>query len=230
MTFFMMQLRNSERKNHGQRYSNDEKSMLLALYRHGAKSYRFLSGLFSLPSKRTLNRHSALLQFKTGINRELFAFIKSKASQLNELDKHCTICWDEMALTNHLNFCETTDVMDGFIDVGEIQIPEFATHALVFMIRGINQAYKQPVAYFFVDSIDSRQLSELITLVISEVCKSGIRIAMYSPIVLVLIFFVIVVSCFVLNYLFSKDSLGNGCSGIPDTQNTLTNLVLRAKL
>lgn len=188
MTFFMMQLRNSERKNHGQRYSKEEKSMLLALYRHGAKSYRFLSGLFSLPSKRTLNRHSALLQFKTGINRKLFEFIKSKASQLNELDKYCTICWDEMALTNHLNFCETIDAMDGFIDLGDIRIPEFATHALVFMIRGINQAFKQPVAYFFVGSIDSRQLSELIKLVISEVLKAGIRIAICAPIVFVFVF------------------------------------------
>lgn len=96
---------------------------------------RFLSKLFCLPSKRTLCRHSALLQFKTGINPKLFKFIKSKASQLDNLDKICTVGWDEMVLTQ-INFCDSNDAMDGFVDYGDIQIPEFATHALVFMIRG----------------------------------------------------------------------------------------------
>lgn len=135
-----MQLRNSERKNHGQRYTKEEKYMLLAVYKHGAKCYRFISQLFSLPSKRTLNRHSALLQFKTGINPKLFQFIRSKASQMDNLDKYCTLSWDEMAVTTHLNFSDAHDAMDGFVDFGEVQIPEFATHALVFMIRGVSLA------------------------------------------------------------------------------------------
>lgn len=194
MNFFMMQLRNSDRKNHGQRYSNEEKCMLLALYKHGAKSYNFLSDLFALPSKRTLQRHSALLQFKTGINPKLFQFIKSKASKLDILDKYCTLSWDEMALTTHINFCDTKDAMDGFVDLGTIQIPEFATHALVFMIRGVNQAYKQPVAYFFTGKTNSNQLAELIKLVICEVLKTGIFFAMSTLHVITLSN---VLSCFV---------------------------------
>lgn len=171
----MMQLRNSDRKNHGQRYSNEEKSLLLSLYRHGPKSYRFLASLFALPSKRTLNRHSAVLQFKSGINPKLFQFIKSKASEMSDLDKLCTIAWDEVAVSANLNFCETKDCMDGFVDLGDdVPIPEFATHALVFMIRGITQAYKQPVAYFFTSNLDSDQLSKLVKLVIQEVFKAGI--------------------------------------------------------
>lgn len=174
MTFFTMQLRNTGRKNHGQRYTKEEKSMLLAVYKHGARCYRFISKLFCLPSKRTLNRHSALLQFKTGIDPKIFQFIKSKASQMDDLDKYCTICWDEIALTTFLNYCDTNDAMDGFVDYGNVTIPEFATHALVFMIRGINLAYKQPVAYFFTNNLNSFELSELIKLVICEVLNSGI--------------------------------------------------------
>lgn len=173
MTFLTMQLRNSGRKNHGQRYTKEEKCMLLAVYKHGARCYRFISHLFSLPSKRTLNRHSALLQFKAGVNPKLFEFIKLKASQMDDLDKYCTICWDEMAITPHLNFCDVNDAMDGFVDFGNLTIPEFSTHVLVFMIRGVNLAYKQPVTYFFTDNLSSYELAELIKLVIGEVFNSG---------------------------------------------------------
>lgn len=173
MTFLTMQLRNSGRKNHGQSYTKEEKCMLLAIYKHGPKSYRFLSQLFSLPSKRTLNRHSALFQLKAGLNPKLFQFIKLKAAQMDDLDKYCTMSWDEMALTKHINFCDATDAMDGFVDFGNITIPEFATHALVFMIRGVNLAYKQPVSYFFTNDLDGDELAELVKLVVTEVFNSG---------------------------------------------------------
>lgn len=174
MTFFTMQLRNSGRKNHGQRYTKEEKCMLLAVYKHGGKFYRFISHLFSLPSKRTLNRHSALLQFKAGVNPKLFEFIKLKALEMDDLDKYCTLSWDEMAVTPHLNFSDVNDAMDGFVDFGNVTVPEFATHALVFMIRGVKLAYKQPVTYFFTNNhLDSNELAELVKLVISEVFNSG---------------------------------------------------------
>lgn len=180
MTFFIMQLRNSGRKNHGQRYTKEEKCMILSIYKRGPRCYRFLSQLFSLPSKRTLNRHSALLQFKAGINPKLFQFIKSKASQMDILDKYCTIGWDEMAVTTHLNFSEAHDAMDGFVDFADEAIPEFATHALVFMIRGVNLAYKQPVAYFFTENLGAKELSELISMVICEVLNTGITLVILT--------------------------------------------------
>lgn len=173
MTFFTMQLKNSGRKNHGQRYTMEEKCMILSIYKHGARFYRFMSHLFSLPSKRTLNRHSALLQFKAGVNPKLFQFIKLKASQMDSLDKYCTISWDEMAITKHINFCDANDAMDGFSDFGDVTIPEFATHALVFMIRGVNLAYKQPVAYFFTTDMKADQLAEVVKMVITEVLATG---------------------------------------------------------
>lgn len=147
--------------------------MLLSIYKHGPRCYRFLSQLFSLPSKRTLNRHSALLQFNTGINPKIFDFIKAKASEMDDLDKYCTLSWDEMALTKHLNFCNVKDALDGFVDFGHSRIPEFATHALVFMIRGVNKAYKQPVAYFFTKDLDAIELSQLVRLVTGKVFDAG---------------------------------------------------------
>lgn len=92
---------------------------------------------------------------------------------MDDLDKYCTMSWDEMALTKHINFCDANDAMDGFVDFGNITIPEFATHALVFMIRGVNLAYKQPVSYFFTNDLDGAELAELVKLVVTEVFNSG---------------------------------------------------------
>lgn len=92
---------------------------------------------------------------------------------MDDLDKHCSLSWDEMALTKHLNFCSVKDSLDGFVDLGHAKIPDFAAHALVFMIRGINKAYKQPVAYFFTKDLDAIELSQLIRLVTRKILDTG---------------------------------------------------------
>lgn len=179
MTFFEMQLRNVGKKNHGQRYTNAEKSMMLAIYKRGPRAYRYLSLLFGLPNRWTLCRHSAQVKFDTGINTKLFDLLKSTASKLSDLDRLCTIGWDEMALTHHLSYCDSEDFIDGFVDFGNTQIPDFATHSLTFMIRGVNRAYKQPVAYFFCQNINAIELAEVITLVIRAVSETGMSTVFY---------------------------------------------------
>lgn len=164
-----VQLRNIGKRNHGQRYTHEEKCLMLAIYKRGPRVYRYISMLFGLPSRRTLCRHSALLKFGTGINVKLFELLKSTASKLQPLDKICTIGWDEMSLTHHLSLCTSEDYIDGFVDFGDVRIPEFATHSLTFMIRGVNVAFKQPVAYFYTQNLNGLQLAELVTLVIRAV-------------------------------------------------------------
>lgn len=173
MTFLTMQLRNAGKKNHGQRYTREEKVMMLAIYKRGPRAYGYLSLLFGLPSRRTLCRQSAELKFETGINTKLFGLIKLRASELGHLDRYCTIGWDETALTHHLTYCDIADYVDGFVDLGDVRIPDFATHSLTFMIRGINRAYKQPVAYFFTQSMTALDLTHIIVNVIRAVHGTG---------------------------------------------------------
>lgn len=174
MTFMELQLRNIGKRNHGQRYTKEQKTMMLAIYKRGPRVYRYVALLFGLPSRRTLCRHSALLKFGTGINTKLFELLKSTASKLGPLDKICTLGWDEMALTHHLTYCTSEDYIDGFVDFGEERIPDFATHSLTFMIRGVNRAFKQPVAYFYSQNLNGLKLAELIKLVIRAVQDAGI--------------------------------------------------------
>lgn len=175
MMFFELQLQNIGKKNHGQRYTREQKCMMLAIYKRGPRAYRYMAMLFRLPSLRTLCRHSARLKFDTGINAKLFDLLKSTALKLSPEEKLCTIGWDEMSLTHHLQYNPSGDYIDGFVDFGEVRIPDFATHSLTFMIRGIKKAFKQPVAYFYTQNLSGLELAELIKLVIRAVFETGIR-------------------------------------------------------
>lgn len=181
MEFLKMQINNSGKRNHGQRYTPEQKSLSLAIYKQSPKTYRFLQKLFTLPSKKTLARHSAYLRFESGINPKLFEFIKDKVQDLLEKDTYCTVAWDEVALMAHLDYCPTMDVIDGFEELLNVRRPNFATHALTFMIRGINTPFKQPIAYFFTDGLKGYELCELIQLVINAVLDTGIK-CFYTPV------------------------------------------------
>lgn len=173
MEFFKMQLRNSGKKNRGQRYTLEQKSLSLSLYKHGPKSYRFMQKIFSLPSKRTLQRHNAYLHFEAGIDDDMLEFIKEKVKDLPDIEKYCILSWDEQSVKALLEYNHNNDEIEGFVDLGHIRRPTFATHSLAFMVRGINSGFKQSVAFFYTDNLKSFELAEIIRLVTEAVLDTG---------------------------------------------------------
>lgn len=171
--FIKMQIRNAGKKSRGNRYTFEDKCMAFGIYKQSPKGYRFLSRLFNLPSKQTLYRHAAKIRFETGINENLMKYITDAVAKLKERDKIVTIAFDEMSLTNHLDYSNVCDYIDGFEDLGNKRTSKFSSHALVFMIRGVNRAFKQPIAYFCTADLKSDELAELIRSVIEAVMDTG---------------------------------------------------------
>lgn len=168
-----MQLRNCGRSKHGRRYEPEEKSLCLAMYKQGPKSYRFKEKWCALPTNRTLGRYSANLIFKSGVDRKMLEAVKSIVKDWPERDKYCSIIWDEVSLKEHLEYCHSQDYIEGFVDMNQSKIPSFATHALTFMVRGLNVPYKQAMEYFYTNGIKAFELVELVKLVLAEVLKTG---------------------------------------------------------
>lgn len=173
LAFFGMQLKNCDKKNHGQRYTTEQKTLCLGLYKHSPKNYRFMRTIFILPCKKTLGRHCARLLFNSGIDLKFFEMLKEKVTTMADIDKYCTIGWDETALKPHLDYSPSRDVIDGFVEMENERRPLFATHSLNFMVRGINMNYKQPVCHYYVEGLKSYELAELIKLVIGAVLDTG---------------------------------------------------------
>ncbi|KAK9686620.1 Transposase protein [Popillia japonica] len=62
-----------------------------------------------------------------------------------------------MALNPHIEYSTTLDIVEGFADDGNVRKHEIATHVMVFMIRGVFSAWRQPVAYSFCKSTTSAE-------------------------------------------------------------------------
>ncbi|XP_037024116.1 uncharacterized protein LOC119066004 [Bradysia coprophila] len=88
--FFKMQLKNCGRSNHGRRYTDRQKSLCLAMYKKGPKSYRFNATWSCLPTKRTLGRYSAGLIFQSEVDTKALAAIKNIIADWPRKDKFCT--------------------------------------------------------------------------------------------------------------------------------------------
>lgn len=174
MIFLNLVLKNSGRNKKGRNFSFEEKCLSLAIYKQSPKSYRFLLKLLPLPSRQTLNKHAALIRFEAGINQNLLNFVKKCVKNFSENDKLCTVIWDEISIHSHLDFLTTKGYIDGFVDLGDKRLNEFATHILVFMVRGINKPFKQPITYFVVESrMKAGVLAKLIQLSIEAILSTG---------------------------------------------------------
>lgn len=173
LEFVKMQITNCRRPKHGRRYSPQQKSMCLAFYKQGPKLYRFQETAFILPTKRTLGRHSANLLFKSGVDFKVLDAVKNAIEDWPESDKYCVISWDEVSLKEHLDYCHTRDAIDGFVELANSRQPKFATHALTFMVRGINVSFKQSIGYFCTNGLCSIELVELVKLMIVAASNTG---------------------------------------------------------
>jgi hypothetical protein len=54
-----------------------------------------------------------------------------------------------MSIRENVRFNQKLDRIEGFEDYGTERTSRIANHALLFMIRGVNQKWKQPVSYNF---------------------------------------------------------------------------------
>lgn len=144
------------------------------MYKSGPRSYRFNHDRIMItPTLSTLCRHSAKLMFRARISPELFSFIKDKVKNWTEEDKICTLEFDETALKARLDYNTTMDEIDGFVELAGIRRPEFATHSLTFMVRGMKVPFKQPVAFYYTHGLKSSELIELLMLVPKAVLATG---------------------------------------------------------
>jgi hypothetical protein len=143
-------VRNSRQKPKGRRWTFEDKVLALALMKRSPKSYILLQTLFPLPSRRTLQSLLNTVHFKTGINAHVFGALIHSVQKMSGKDRYCTVMFDEMSIRENVRFNQKSDCIEGFEDFGSLgRTFKIANHALVFMVRGLRQKWKQPVAYYF---------------------------------------------------------------------------------
>jgi len=79
-----------------------------------------------------------------------------KSASWSESAKLVAVVIDEMTLNGGLSYGKGRDLIEGFIPAGK----QLANHALVYMVRGLTEKWKQAVGYF----LSSGPISTLRTL------------------------------------------------------------------
>lgn len=144
-------VKNHQRVPSGRRWALLDKSLAMNIYHRSSSAYRALSRLLDLPSVSTLRRSISGIANQPGFCPILLKSLKAATRKMNEQDKMCILCFDEMNIKSGLRYNQKYDIIMGYEDFGSISNSsrKFATHALVFMIRDIYKQWKQIIGYFF---------------------------------------------------------------------------------
>ncbi|XP_014470169.1 PREDICTED: uncharacterized protein LOC106742071 isoform X2 [Dinoponera quadriceps] len=161
-------------------FTLDEKIAALSIMKQFSKCYECLTQVFDLPSTHTLrsilqkiNIHPGPINF---INRRL----KEQVKVMKQKDKLCLLMWDEILLQPHLDYDAKKKHIVGFEDFGGRRNARFADHAMVFMVRGIQNGWKFPLAYYLCDGATQiDQLAKSIKTISKIIIDSGLYLVAF---------------------------------------------------
>lgn len=164
----------------GHPWTKDEQQLALNMYHKSPALYLFLREQlkFVLPSKSTIEAWLRLAHLTTGTNTELFKKLRFKVESMLESEKQCVLLFDEMSLKKGVEYNARQDIVEGFEDLGHLsRSGNFATHALVFMVRGLLQNWKIPVSYYLIGgSVKHQPLTELLLKNIQALQGIGLKV------------------------------------------------------
>ncbi|XP_054917754.2 uncharacterized protein [Dermacentor andersoni] len=162
----------SRNNNHGNSWSAQTvKQGLKIKFACGTTGYETLRKIgYPLPSSRTLARRIQGLKFLPGILHEVIDVMRSKAEGMEDVEKDCVLFLDEMEIAPGFELDRGEDVL-----LGGTTLPskpeEPANHALVFMLGGVNQRWKQVIAYEFTGRHVDGSVLKAYVLEIVQICS-----------------------------------------------------------
>ena len=147
LNFVMSQVRSALRKTKGRRWTYKDKALALSLLHSSPKTYRLLQRVFDLPSVKTLKLAMNKIGVQPGFNEKILEALEKKVSGLPDSSKIVVLAVDEVSIKEGITYDSGQDLIEGFA-VNVKKTKELANHAIVFMIRGIVEQWKQAVGYF----------------------------------------------------------------------------------
>lgn len=133
-----------------------------------------------LPAPSTLRSWYSNTNGSPGFTQEAIDILKKRSDAAGEEKIYATLMMDEMAIRKQLEWSHSEKKFVGYIDCGTV-IPEpenmpLAKEALVYLLTGINQRWKIPVAYFYIDGLTSQERAEITLQVLRFVATSGVEV------------------------------------------------------
>ena len=142
----------------------------------GKRAYRNLHSLLDLPSEKTILRLLKNYNITSGINPLLVSMVKHKF-KLSNRNKYCFILMDEMAIRKGFAYNKNLDKITGLANSSNNSSLRPATSALVIMLRGIVEKWKQPIGYYLTEGVaPTPLLKELLQDAIQKAEMEGFEV------------------------------------------------------
>lgn len=156
---------------HEKTFNEEVRSFCLTLHYYSPRAYNYLRSKFenNLPSISAIRNWYASVHASPGFENDSFGILAEKAKKMKEENKRLygVLVIDGMAIRQHAQWNESKKKFDGFVDMGDKVTGDGVLHlakeALVFLISGVEETFKIPLAYFLTNSLDTVQQSYLLT-------------------------------------------------------------------
>lgn len=170
-------LRNGKKK--GIPYSEVIRMFCFKLHFFSPKAYDFVRSQFNdnLPHASTIQAwyRNSNLDSDAGISQTSLQILIKEAEKMktNGQQLLCSLCFDEMAIRKHKQWCNKSNRFIGTVSYGKND-SEIANNALVFLINGLNAYIQVPVAYYFITSLTAEQRQQVLLTILCEFSKHEI--------------------------------------------------------
>ncbi|KAH7985377.1 hypothetical protein HPB49_026457 [Dermacentor silvarum] len=108
-----------------------------------SKGYNFVKeNIVPLPAAKTLQKHTEHIKIRPGILDEVFVALKEKVATMAPNERHACVLIDKMQISPGLDYDSSIGIIIGQPTIGlsnPAMKDELASHALVFMLGGLNK-------------------------------------------------------------------------------------------
>lgn len=160
------------------------RSFSVTMHMKSPSAYSFLRRKFNsnLPHESTIRKWYANCgsNGQPGIQKECLNTLRNLINEFTARNEVlcCSLAFDEIALKQVVQWCHTSKTFLGYISYGSengLQ-RKIATHAIVFLLSGINSKFSIPIAYQFITGLNTNEKMELVKAVLTELTSNGVRV------------------------------------------------------
>lgn len=172
--------------------SSELRKFATTLHFYSPKAYSYVRRVFNntLPHPRTIIRWYESVNGEPGINKEALGILKDKSAEMEHAGKRLLGCliMDEMAIRQQVVWNEHTKQLEGVVhhhtDRGaqkpSIEQTAVAKEALVFMVTGIQESWKIPVAYFLINGMSADEKKNVTRTIPTSLHDAGVKIIAFT--------------------------------------------------
>lgn len=131
------------------KWSQKEKQLAIKYYYLSPTLYKhMLKTGFYLPSAQTIIKWHSALRIETGFSDIIADVLKEKFQELDKLNCKSILMMDEMRAKTEVDYNSRDDFIYGFVDLSSLgRKNNISSSAIFFMLRGLNQNWKQTISY-----------------------------------------------------------------------------------